>query len=92
MKQLILIIPSTSIKNFNYNAAKKNIMSYIGTRLVEECPEEMPGMLVKEVLDKEDKQAITGIVFPNHESGTIAFITFNEDNEPNDSYLSAEVL
>lgn len=92
MKQLILIIPSTLIKNFNYNVAKKNIMSYIGTRLVEEFTEEIPGMVVKEVLDEEDKKAIADIVFPNNESGAIAFIAFNEDNNLNDSYLSAEIL
>ena len=81
------------IKNFNYNVAKKNIMSYIGTRLVEEFTEEIPGMVVKEVLDEEDKKAIADIVFPSNESGAIAFIAFNEDNNNlNDSYLSAEAL
>lgn len=92
MKQLILIIPSTLIKNFNYNVAKKNIMSYIGTRLVEEFTEEIPGMVVKEVLDEEDKKAIADIVFPNNESGAIAFINLNKDSMLNDSYLSAETL
>ena len=92
MKQLILIIPSALVKNFNYNVAKKSITSYLGTRLIEECSENVPGMIVKEVLDSADKQAIEDIVFPKEDSGIVMFVEFDEDNEPQDSYLSVRAL
>lgn len=92
MKQLVLIIPSALIKNFDYNAAKKSIASYIGTRLIETNAEELPGILIKEVLGSEDKQAIKDIVFPKDESGVIVFVAVNENEEFNNSYLSARTL
>ena len=92
MEQLILIVPSALTKNFNYNAAKKSIASYIGTRLIEVDAEDLPGMIIKDVLGSEDKQAIKEIVFPKDESGVIVFVEIDEGEELNNSYLSAKAL
>ena len=93
MEQLIVITPSALIKNFNYNAAKKNIVSYVGTRLVKDASDEMPGIIVKEILDEKDKQAIQNIVFPEGTNGAIFFIEINEDCEVfHTDYLSAKML
>lgn len=88
MKQLILIVPSTTTKNFNYVTAKKRIAEYVGKRLVveKENDETVPGIVTKEVLNEIDKETIKKIIFP--ENGTIVFVEFDDDCESiNKEYL-----
>lgn len=90
MKQLILIVPSATTKNFNYVTAKKRITDYVGKRLIEEkeVDETVPGIITKEVLNEIDKETIKKIVFP--EDGTIVFIEFDDDCESiREEYLDA---
>lgn len=92
MKQLIIIVPSTLDKKFSMARAKKAIVEFIGTRLIDTDTNEMPGVILKQCLSKEDKKKLNSTIFPNSSNGCLIFIEFDEmDAESNCDYINAEL-
>lgn len=78
MKQLVLIIPSLSAK-LDIKRIVKQIISYVGTRMVEQADAEMPGVVLKETLSEEDKKTLKEMCLNDNRTGALAFITFEEN-------------
>ena len=91
MKQLILIIPSVSVK-INVEKCKELIRKYVGTRMLDDdqpC-EEMPGLVLKDIISSTDKECLQDLVFPSSNDGVLAFIEFDENQKAADlKYLNA---
>lgn len=89
MAQLILIIPVMS-KKVSVAAIKTQIVSYVGTRLIDENDNDVPGLLLKQSLSKADKEHISGFI---KENGAIVFIDIDEElADPGKNYLSAKAF
>ena len=86
METAILILPKLNEK-VNVQKLKQEIHEYVGNRLVKEEPEEMPGLVIRDTLEEEDKKAIS-------EMSSAAFIFFEYDEENHDNigdYLTVEL-
>lgn len=89
MEQLIIIVPSTMDKKFSMAQAKKAIVEYVGTRLINTNEKEMPGVILKECLYKDDKEALQKAIFPNND-GALVFVRITDDKNYSD-YLNTEM-
>lgn len=95
MKQLILIAPCVTDKKFDYTKAKQKIVSYLGTRLLEEgIKEEVPGLVIKEPLkDEEEMNKLNSLIFSTANDGALVFIKYDENSERSqNNFLVAEML
>ena len=88
MEQLVIIVPSTMDKKFSMAQAKKAIVEYVGTRLIDTNEKEMPGVVLKECLYKDDKKALQKAIFPDN-NGCLVFVRITNDEDCPD-YLNAE--
>jgi hypothetical protein len=88
MKQLILIIPAMS-KKVSVAVIKTQIVSYVGTRLIDTNDNNVPGLLLKQSLSKADKEHISEFI---KENGAIVFIDVDENFDSGENYLSAEAF
>ena len=64
--------------------AKNKVVEFVGKRMIDEVPDEMPGVLLKEPLTEEDKNTLMEMVLPNGENGTLVFIEYEENSESSD--------
>ena len=88
MKQLILIIPAMS-KKVSVAVIKTQIVSYVGTRLIDTNDNNVPGLLLKQSLSKTDKEHISEFI---KENGAIVFIDVDENFDSGENYLSAKAF
>ena len=88
MKQLILIIPAMS-KKVSVAVIKTQIVSYVGTRLIDTNDNNVPGLLLKQGLSKADKEHISEFI---KENGAIVFIDVDENFDSGENYLSAKAF
>lgn len=82
MTQLILIVPAIKQK-FDIARAKQKIISYVGTRMVlkGDSIDEMPGLVLKELLSIEDKQKLQEETFDGPSAGCLTFIKLPEGSD-----------
>lgn len=81
MKQLVIIVPLMDqpelVSADTILEAKDEVKTYIGQRLIEDEPEELPGLVLKSSLTEEDMKYLSsklkavGIVFVNVNQGSI---------------------
>lgn len=90
MQQLVLIVPAVGQK-FDMNKAKQQIVSYVGTRMVEQTANpNTPGVFLREELSKEDKDILQQDVFKAEIAGALVFISIPENIlDDNAEYISA---
>lgn len=88
MRNVVLILPKLTEK-VNVQQLKAKIHKYVGDRMVEDEPEEMPGLMLKGELSDEDKQTISGM----SDNVGIIFIanTRDDDSLNSKSYLDIEI-
>ena len=87
METIVLVIPSLNVK-VDVQKIKKNIHNYVGNRMVKEEPKEMPGLILKGLLEEEDKKVISDLSL---DCGVI-FIQYNdEDSAPEGDYFTFDV-
>ena len=89
MVQLVLIAPSI-LKKIDFKKVKQTIRSYVGTRLIDTDSEEIPGIILKEKLSKDDKKYLQKEIFPDND-GCLVFVDVNEDIECPE-YLNATMI
>jgi len=89
MTQLILIIPAMS-KKVSVAAIKTQIVSYVGTRLIDNNDNNVPGLVLKQSLSKADKEHISEFI---KENGAIMFIDIDEELTGfGENYISAKAF
>ena len=87
--ELVLVVPDMS-KKVDIRRIKKEIISYVGTRLVDDsCSERVPGVLLKETISKDDKEKLSELMSEN-DSGVLIFIEVEDEESYPDYYLSAK--
>jgi hypothetical protein len=84
METVVLIVPKLTVK-VNVQALKNRIHAYVGDRMIEERPDELPGLILKGELTDEDKKTITDFC---EDCGFIFILHENED----DGQLSKDYL
>ena len=90
MKQLVLIVPAVGQK-LDIVKAKQQIISYVGTRMVEQSANpNTPGVFLKEELSKEDKDILQQDIFKAEVAGALVFILIPENIlDDNAEYINA---
>lgn len=89
MKTLIVIV--TPISQFGeIENAKDLIVKYLGSRMIETNPSEMPALIVNTGLDTVDKNAIVSIVNSIDDRCTTLFIE-SEKEIPGNAYYILEL-
>lgn len=86
--ELVLVIPDMS-KKVDIRKIKTEIVSYVGTRLISELNENIPGVYLKETLSKDDKETLSELMSKD-ESGALIFIEVEDENSYPQYYLSAK--
>jgi hypothetical protein len=87
METVVLIVPKLTVK-VNVQALKNRIHAYVGDRMIEERPDEMPGLILKGELTDEDKKTITDFC---EDCGFIFIRYENEDDFNHEDYLDFEI-
>lgn len=59
MKQLVLILPFLG-KKVDVSKIKKEVISYVGTRMMDSTDESVPGVLLKYPLGYDDMKRLSG--------------------------------
>ena len=85
METVVLILPKITVK-VNVQAIKNQIHAYVGNRMIEEKPDEMPGLILKGELTDEDKKTISDFC------GTDCLIIFILHENKDDDKLSKDYL
>ena len=87
--ELVLIVPDMS-KKVDIRKIKREIISYVGTRLIiDSCPEEAPRVLLKETMRRKDKEKLSEIMTEDNLGGLI-FIEVEDGETYPDDYISAK--
>lgn len=86
MNQVVIIIPKMSAK-VDIKKLKKEIVAYVGLRLIESSTDDMPAVMFKESLNEEDMKHITSLI--PESDGSMIFIDVNEDSADGE-YIYAE--
>lgn len=87
--ELVLIVPDLS-KKVDVRKIKKEIISYVGTRLVDDsCAERVPGVLLKETIGSDDKKELSKLMSED-DSGVLIFIEVEDEEDYPEYYISAK--
>lgn len=76
-------------KKVSIAVIKAQIVSYVGTRLIDTNDNNVPGLLLKQSLSKTDKEHISEFI---KENGAIVFIDVDENFDSGENYLSAKAF
>lgn len=63
------------------NDIKKEIISFLGKRMINDELEGYPGLIINDILSEDDKTAITGIIADISEEISILLIESSENDE-----------
>ena len=87
--ELVLIVPDMS-KKVDIRKIKNEIISYVGTRLIDDsCSERVPGVLLKETIDSDDKEELSKLMAED-DLGVLIFIEVEDGESYPDYYISAK--
>ena len=87
--ELVLVVPDMS-KKVDIRRIKKEIISYVGIRLVDDsCSERVPGVLLKETIDSDDKEELSKLMAKD-DLGVLIFIEVEDGESYPDYYISAK--
>ena len=87
--ELVLVVPDMS-KKVDIRKIKNEIISYVGTRLIDDsCSEKVPGVLLKETISKDDKEKLSELMSEN-DSGVLIFIEVEDGESYPEYYLSTK--
>lgn len=87
--ELVLIVPDMS-KKVNIGKIKNEIISYVGTRLINDsCSEKVPGVLLKETIGSDDKEKLSELMSED-DLGVLIFIEVEDEETYPDYYISAK--
>ena len=87
--ELVLIVPDMS-KKVDIRKIKNEIISYVGTRLINDsCSEKVPGVLLKETIDSDDKEKLSELMSED-DLGVLVFIEVEDEETYPDYYISAK--
>lgn len=87
--ELVLVVPDMS-KKVDIRKIKNEIISYVGTRLVDSsCSERVPGVLLKETIDSDDKEELSKLMAKD-DLGVLIFIEVEDEESYPDYYISAK--
>jgi hypothetical protein len=86
--ELVLIVPDLS-KKVDIRKIKGEIISYVGTRLIDDsCSERVPGVLLKETIGKDDKEKLSELMSED-DLGVLIFIEVEDGETYPEYYISA---
>ena len=87
--ELVLVVPDMS-KKVDIRKIKNEIISYVGTRLIDDsCSERVPGVLLKETIGSDDKQKLSGLMSEDN-LGVLIFIEVEDEIDYPEYYISAK--
>ena len=86
METLVLILPKLNVK-VNIKKVKEYIHEYVGHRMVKEEPEEMPALVLYDILDEEDKKTIARI----NEDCRFVFVEYHNIADVEGEFLSIQL-
>lgn len=87
--ELVLVVPDLS-KKVDIRRIKKEIISYVGTRLVDDsCAERVPGVLLKETIGSDDKKELSKLMSED-DSGVLIFIEVEDEEKYPDYHISTK--
>ena len=81
MKKTNLIIITKMSEANLVNDIKKEIISFLGKRMINDELESYPGLIINDVLSEDDKTAITGIIADISEEISVLLIESSENEE-----------
>ena len=86
--ELVLVVPDMS-KKVDIRKIKNEIISYVGTRLIDDsCSERVPGVLLKETISKDDKKKLSELMSED-DLGVLIFIEIKDEETCPEYYISA---
>lgn len=90
MECLVIIVPDLS-KKVDVRKIKKEIVSYVGTRLIDESAtvENSPGVVLKDTISDDDKEQLSKLMSKD-ELGVLVFIDVEEDANYPEYWISAK--
>lgn len=87
--ELVLVVPDMS-KKVDIRKIKNEIISYVGTRLINDsCSEKVPGVLLKETIGSDDKEKLSELMSKD-DLGVLIFIEVEDEETYPDYYISAK--
>jgi len=87
--ELVLIVPDMS-KKVDIRKIKREIISYVGTRLIDDsCSERVPGVLLKETIGNDDKERLSKLMSED-DLGVLIFIEVEDGEDYPKYYISAK--
>ena len=87
--ELVLIVPDMS-KKVDIRKIKKEIISYVGTRLISDsCSEKVPGVLLKETIGSDDKEKLSELMSED-DLGVLIFIEVEDEDTYPEYYISTK--
>jgi hypothetical protein len=87
--ELVLIVPDMS-KKVDIRKIKREIISYVGTRLIDDsCSERVPGVLLKETIGNDDKERLSKLMSED-DLGVLIFIEVEDGEDYPEYYISAK--
>lgn len=90
MKTVVVIVSPVS-KAGEIEDIKDKIIKYLGSRMVEQIPDDVPGLILNQTLDIMDKTAVSDIVCNSDDRSVVLFMETDKDTLPNDNYYVFEI-
>jgi hypothetical protein len=90
MKTVILIISPTS-KAGEIEDIKDKIIKYLGSRMIEQVPDDVPGLVLNCLLDSTDKNAIVNVVTSRDDRSCVLFLETEKETLPSNDYYVFEI-